>query len=409
MKSNLSDIVSKYLFSYGNVSIPGIGTFSITDSSSGFKLENDILTPPTRMVDFSEDVTDEDGLVKYLKNDRGCSRKEAEKAISDYSKGFLNDLLNYGVANISGIGRLSKYASGEIVFDPAKEYLITSNYMLPEINLTPIDNTGVVKNIIPEKIPVVPVAATAAALAVPTVATTATFLSDTPKPKSESKPAVTKPTVNKTVTPTAAPAPKFKLDKVAEPAPKTTPVVKKEPVVSKPIKQTPPPVVYEEERSFLSEWKWPILIGLIMFLGLVLIIRTCNKYTSGEDISISNPLASKATDDKIKEKSAESLEAYLADKPKLQKYAQYLTKQIVDEGCVVVVGSYKKSRNVIRMKDKLMRAGLDPYTETYQGMTRVGVIFPCKDHDLVEYITTLRKSFDRRAWYLSPRMDVPYK
>jgi len=408
MKSNLSDIVSKYLFSYGNVSIPGIGTFSITDSSSGFKLENDILTPPTKMVDFSEDVLDEEGLVKYLKSNHGHSRKEAEKAISDYSKRFLNDLLNYGMANIPGIGRLSKYASGEIVFDPAKEYLITSNYMLPQIKLTPIDNTGVVKDIAPKQRPVTPLAA-----AIPTAATTAAFLGSTTQDKP--KPVETKPAPPvkveepKVVTPQAT-KPVVVAKQEIKPSAKTTPITKKAPVLSAPIKQTPPPVVYEEERSFLSEWKWPLLIGILLLGGLVFGIKMCNKIVSGEGISISNPLAdSDNTNTTADNEGEESLDDYLKDKPKLQKYAKYLTKEIVDEGCVIIVGTFKKSRNVIRMKDKLMRAGLDPYTESFQGMTRVGVLFPCEEHDLVGYIDTIRKSFDRGAWYLNPDMDVARK
>lgn len=407
MKSNLSDIVSKYLFSYGQVSIPGIGTFSISDSSSGFKLENDVLTPPTRMVDFSEDIADQDGLVKYLKNNHGHSRKEAEKAIADYSKRFLNDLLNYGVANIPGIGRLSKYASGEIVFDPAKEYLITSNYMLPEIKLTPIDDTGVAKEIETKKSPVVPIAAAA----VPAAAAAAAFIKPAETKPAETKVAKPAPIATKPAPPVEKPATKFQLDKDFKPTPKSTPPTKKEPVVSTPIKKTPPPVVYEEERSFFSEWKWPIIIGLI-FLGLTTIgIKTCQKYVGGEGMSIPNPLAAvtKKDGDNKEEKTEVSLEEYLKDKPKLQKYAKYLTKKIVDDGCVIIVGTFRRSRNVIRMKDKLMRAGLSPYTESHQGMTRVGVLFPCEDHDLEEYIHTLRKSFDKSAWYLSPRMVVARK
>jgi len=182
MKSKFSEIVSKYLFTYGSVAVPGIGTFAISDSSSGFKLENDILIPPTKMVGFSEEIVDGDGLVKYLKTNHGYSRKDADKKISEYSKKFLNDLLNYGVANIPGIGQLSKYANGEIVFEPAKEYLITSNYMLPEIKLTPITggkSIDIASNqptiATPKSIP--------PKVAVPTAATTAAFLGNQDKPK----------------------------------------------------------------------------------------------------------------------------------------------------------------------------------------------------------------------------------
>jgi len=144
------------------------------------------------------------------------------------------------------------------------------------------------------------------------------------------------------------------------------------------------------------------LLGLLTF-G----VKMCQKYVGGEGLSISNPLASDKTEDGDTKVEAEvSIEDYLQDKPKLQKYAKHLTKKILDDGCVIIVGTFKRSRNVIRMKDKLMRAGLSPYTESHQGMTRVGVLFQCEEHDLEDYIHTLRRSFDKGAWYLSPRMDV---
>lgn len=417
MKSNLSDIVSKYLFSYGSVAIPGIGTFSISDSSSGFKLEDNVLIPPTRMVDFSEEVSNEDALIKYLKNNHGYSRKEAEKTISDYSKRFLNDLLNYGVANIPGIGRLSKYASGEIVFDPAKEYLITSNYMLPKLKLTPIDNTGVVKELLPKSTPAVSKPAVAAiAGAVPTAATAAAFLgNNTPEQKPASAPVVKQTTEP----PVAKPEPVTEIKKEIKPTskvesppkvtqtPKAEPIVKEKPVVSTPIKSTPPPVHYEEERSFWSEWKWPLILGLLLFAASIFGIKMCKKYTSGEGINISNPISDLTDKVMGKDEAEESIDDYLKDKPKLQKYADVLTKKIVDEGCVIIVGTFKKSRNVVRMKDRILRAGLDPYTEVHQGLNRVGVLFKCEDHDLEEYITTLRKAFGKEAWFLNPPLDVP--
>ena len=417
MKSKFSEIVSKYLFTYGSVGIPGIGTFLISESSSGFKLENDILSPPTRMVDFSEDITDEEGLVKYLKANHGYSRKDAEKKISEYSKKFLNDLLNYGVANIPGIGRLSKYANGEIVFDPAKEYLITTNYMLPELKLTPLSGIAstsekvtpkVVTPTPPKASPVVPVAA---ALAVPSAATAEAFLGDKTTPKPEPK--VVKPT------PVEKPAivkkdPSVEVKKEVKPVPKPIakpkPIVKKEPVVTTPIKKVPEKIVYEEERGFWSEWKWPILVGLAFLALSILCVKCYKTYLGGEGSGIKGKLTEAKNMVTGKGNEAEAnVEDYLKDKPKLQKYAKFLTKEIVDEGCIIVVGTFKRARNVIKMKDKLIRAGLSPFTEPYNGMTRVGVLFPCEEHDLEGYIDTLRRSFDKNAWYLSPRMDVAKK
>lgn len=407
MKSNLSEIVSKYLFTYGKVSIPGIGTFSISDSSSGFKLKDHVLTPPTRMIDFSEEVTDEEGLIKYLKTNHDLSRKAAEQDISEYSKNFLNDLLNYGVANIPGIGRLSKYASGEIVFDPAKAYLVKSNYMLPEIKLSPIDNTAIAKelDISPAKV----------ATAVPVVLASAALLN---KPKvSEIKQKLIEGIDKVSTTSSGSPVAQIEKSKEfkKESKPITPPIskerIKDETISSSPIRRTPPPIVYEEEPSFFSVWKWPLLIGLIL-LGLSIFgIKMCKKYISAENIAVSNPLIDK--DDEIafmdsedSTTSEDDVTDFLEGKPKLEKYREFLSKEIIDEGCIVILGTFNKSRNVIKLKDRIIRAGYSPYTESMQGMTRVGVLFQCEEYDLEDHIRTLRRSFSRDAWYLIPEMDV---
>lgn len=407
MKSKFSQIVSKYLFTYGSVGIPGIGTFSISESSSGFTLKNHVISPPTRMVDFSEEISDEEGLVKYLKNNHDYSRKDAEKKISEYSKKFLNDLLNYGVANIPGIGKLNKYANGEFVFEPAKEYLITSNYMLPEIKLTPIDNTAVVKelNPTPKAAPVRPV---------PTAATAAAFLGATQDPIKKPAPikpiADPKPAVEaKPLAEVKAKAPVVKPE-IKQPAPiEKKPLVKKEPVVSTPIRKEPTPIVYEEEPGFWKTWKWPILL-LLGIIGLSVFGVKCAKDLFSGETSLGEKFTEATQKITGDSKAAElSIDDYLKDKPNLQKYAKFLTKEIVDEGCVIIVGTFDKPRNVIRMKDRLARAGLSPYTESHNGLTRVGVLFPCQEHDLEGYIDTLRSSFNRDAWYLKPQMDVAKK
>lgn len=419
MKSKFSEIVSKYLFSYGSVAVPGIGTFSISDSSSGFKLEGDVLTPPTRMIDFSEHIGEEDdGLVKYLKTNHGYGRKDAEKKISDYSKKFLNDLLNYGVANIPGIGQLSKYANGEIVFDPAKEYLITSNYMLPELTLTPLGSSPKVVETKPTPAPKSIISApAAAAAAIPTAATTAAFLGKPEKTvpvQPATTPPVAKPTPVVQKAEPITPPKKYQLPtEVKKPVPvkpiqkEVKPLVKKEPV-TKPIAKTPPPVYYDDEPGFFGEYKW-ILLTILGLIGLsILGVKCFGKYFGGEGNVVTEKIAEAKSAITGKDTKADfDLDKYLADKPKLEKYKKYLTQEVIETGCIVIVGTYNRPRNVLRIKDEIVKKGLEPYTETHNGMTRVGVRFPCADHDLVDYIKGLRKSFDRGAWYLSPRMDVP--
>jgi len=154
-----------------------------------------------------------------------------------------------------------------------------------------------------------------------------------------------------------------------------------------------------------------LLLTLLGLVGLSILCYQCyNTYIAGDGGSVKDKLA-QAKDKLTGNESVKevAIEDYLKDKPKLQKYAKFLTKDIVDKGCVIIVGTFKSARNTIRMKDRLRRAGLSPYTEQYKGMTRVGVLFPCQDHDLEGYIDTLRREINNGAWYLSPRMDVARK
>lgn len=77
--------------------------------------------------------------------------------------------------------------------------------------------------------------------------------------------------------------------------------------------------------------------------------------------------------------------------------------------CIIITGSFTKSRNAIRMQDKIVSLGYDPYIARHNNFDRVGIIFNCKGVDLVSYINEIREEFNIESWYLEPQLVVPHK
>ena len=68
--------------------------------------------------------------------------------------------------------------------------------------------------------------------------------------------------------------------------------------------------------------------------------------------------------------------------------------------CVIIVGSFAKSRNVRRMINRVEEAGLHVYTAPKDTLTRVGIRFDCGVHDLRSTLEIYRSQFDDKAWVL---------
>lgn len=74
--------------------------------------------------------------------------------------------------------------------------------------------------------------------------------------------------------------------------------------------------------------------------------------------------------------------------------------------CIIIVGSFKDAKNILRMTDMLNSKGYKSLNLESGSMTRVGFTFSCDSVNLTEYIHKIRADIDKGAWYLQPAITV---
>ena len=77
-----------------------------------------------------------------------------------------------------------------------------------------------------------------------------------------------------------------------------------------------------------------------------------------------------------------------------------------DTECIIIVGVYNRTITALQMSDRLREDGYIPYRDDHFDTQRVGIRFKCGNHDLKEVINTLRRKYNRNAWYLVPQVSI---
>ncbi len=75
-------------------------------------------------------------------------------------------------------------------------------------------------------------------------------------------------------------------------------------------------------------------------------------------------------------------------------------KNSFNKSCIIIVGSFKRRGNSIRMKDRLVKSGFTPYVEKYGRFYRTGVVFDCNEKPLYAFLEELRNSIEKDSWIL---------
>ena len=90
------------------------------------------------------------------------------------------------------------------------------------------------------------------------------------------------------------------------------------------------------------------------------------------------------------------------------KYAYLLTPDILKNGCVIIVGTYRNDTNAQSAYRTIETKGYTPYIENFQEMHRVGVLFDCASQDLDLYLSQVQKDISTNAWFLRPDYKPQY-
>ncbi len=77
-----------------------------------------------------------------------------------------------------------------------------------------------------------------------------------------------------------------------------------------------------------------------------------------------------------------------------------LNDSIKNKACIIIVGSFIKKANAIRLSKQLSRSKYIVYNGNYGQFNRVGVTFNCFQQDLKLMLDELKKQYHPDAWVL---------
>lgn len=132
-RAELGRRIKNYLFLNNGIALPGIGGFRISHIDQFLSNNESIIHPPfSKLRFYTENINSGIGTFKKYVYD-----KEVESMMEKHFQSAINDVLNFGEAELDGIGFLKKNENGEF-------YLITNdlldyeNHYLPVIDVSNI-------------------------------------------------------------------------------------------------------------------------------------------------------------------------------------------------------------------------------------------------------------------------------
>lgn len=398
MDINIGESILEFLQNNDGAYIPDLGVFRMIELPSNFTLKDDILTPPTKRLTFSQSKAT-DGFSIFLADKYKISPSTANLVLSKFAQKANNGILNFGSCIINGLGEIQKNEKG-YTFSPVVSNFHKSYLFLNPITLKPVSPTE--RTVAQTKSPIQKAPSEKVASKIETTAPIATAATVTPKTVSP------KPEREIPLSETKTESEKKSLKQSLNEAYKEQ-ITKNETSNG----QTAFPIYEEPEKSFLSKIMWPLLALLFIVLSVFGCMRYCGDGSNLKDSlsSSGNVVGEKLKDGKeaISDNlSTNGVSEAVLQSPNYLKYKDILQPENLSTGCAVIVGSFTKTTNVVKMKDRIVRAGLEPITDDYGRFTRVGIRFECLEHDLKGYLDTIRTTFDRKSWYLTPSFKVPY-
>ena len=141
--------IYQLLFQYDCVIVPNFGAFITYPSPSTINKEDNIINPPFKKVNFSTNITTDDGILKksYAKNEKVDLETASFLLTNDISQ--WNSILSEGKSIVlDKIGILSQNNHGDLIFD-AKTTVnflafgskpIQPNFVLPQTNQKIVEN-----------------------------------------------------------------------------------------------------------------------------------------------------------------------------------------------------------------------------------------------------------------------------
>ncbi len=357
MQLDISKCIANFLFKNEAVSIGDIGSFYLTLDNDVFIHNDHGIHPPSKSIKFTQEASDDTQFVVFLANQLKVSIERADALLQVYVKNLKQKLQQNGQVQIFGIGKLLKNNDSELEFSGLGQNFHKDYAFLPSLNFSPLPTPTVLKS--EEKTPIEKIGRVSA------------------------------------------------LDTVS--APEAVNSASAEPIKSTSMENKPyqsSSYQYDEpEKGLVATLGFPFWILIALFLLMAfLLYKGCGSMTKSPIQTAQDAVEETAAD------VASAVDGLTGNETKdFGKYSDVLTQEIVDQGCVIIVGSFKRQRNALRMREKIMNKGYQPYSEFHNGLNRIGIQFECLDHDLVDFIQKIRSDIEPKAWYRIPGYKVAYE
>jgi len=131
--------IEKLLFLHDSLVVPGFGGFTATTAPAKADYTGGSVTPPSKILLFSENLTVDDGrLIQDIANIHQIPTEEARRVVTEFV-GQIQTLLNQReIVTLPNIGRLYKNYMQKIQFLPVANNFNAASYGLPPLQFSPI-------------------------------------------------------------------------------------------------------------------------------------------------------------------------------------------------------------------------------------------------------------------------------
>lgn len=411
-KDNIALLLRNYLVAHQEVCVPGLGRFFAIAGTAEFFEHKYNLAPPKVVYQFQDTNSSDIGFVEYVAHNFDTSFGKADKKVRKFTQELLNRLLNYQSANIPYVGELSIDEHNEITYAPDNNLIELETAYLPTLSLSPIDRslehkTGVIRESLDSnkkelgdfrsnkseidtqavsgnRLLDIGLSALLIFLLIIGMKSCFSLYSDNQLRNRGFD-------ANTTVQ-----ASTLEDNEQESQLSESDQQELNEQSLSDPLPTDAKDdgvIVDDEVNDHLSDHGTDSNMAIdSQSTG------TSNNNDSVTDVNSLNEEETPSLDDRT---SINTKEASGVNNEGLPTYS------IPSSGnCKIILASLSSISNVNNLKIKISKKGYQPYEESHNGLTRVGIIFNCENVDLESYINEIRGEFNTAAWYLDPSIAV---
>lgn len=161
----------------------------------------------------------------------------------------------------------------------------------------------------------------------------------------------------------------------------------------------------EADNDIWSRFIGPFALLTIGIASMILFMKHCTTNQSASLEKEEQFPVHTITPEHTKDKDGVDLAGGIFNNRNLNKYKHILTQAIIDDGCKITVGSFKRATNAQIMMTELKERGYPASVVDYEDGTRVIITFDCAAYDLEAYLYRIREEVSPSAWYLQPDWD----